>query len=782
VVRTLRVKRRRDLTRQKAQFGAVIVTLFLGVALYGATSDAYRNLDASYKQLYDELRFADLTVTGGPVQELARQARAGGALAAVRTVVDVPFRVGDAELVGRLVGMPAQRQPDVDRLYMLSGTYLDPGEPRGVVVEQHMASHFDLAIGDVMLAGGVSGWEEVHAVGVAASAEYLWPARSRQSLIEPLGDFGVLFAPEPLVRRLATPSTPLQVVIAQASPTLIETLAGEARSAGALEVLTQAEQPSNAALQEDVQGFGEMALLFPLLFLTAAAMATYVLLGRLVRAERAEIGMLSANGVPRRDIFRNYIGYGLIAGAAGGLAGAIVGMFLGRWITGAYTAAISVPITVTSLSVVTPLVGLVIALAAGAVSAIAPARAAMRMTPVEAMRGPMAAGTGRLSLLERLLPPLRRASGSWRLVLRDIGRSRRRTVSTMVGVVLSLMLVLVSWGMLDTTDILLSRQFDTIERQDAQLYPGTRVSASMLSDVSRVRGVAAVEHAAELPVSLSRAGRSYGTTLIGMEPDTVMHGFLLTTGETGTLRGGGILAGAALETQLSVAVGDTVEVRSPSLPNPITLRVDGFLDEPLGTLAYVSLPALRAAAGQTDALENTMFVRYTEGADPTQVQTDLRQVPGVAVVVDAKALARSVGGLMGLFYAFVGVMLVFGAVMSFALMFNTMSANVAERATEMATLRAAGVGRRTLSGILSRENLVVTAMGIVPGLALGTWLAAVFMDSFSSDLFSFSLQIRWSTLVLSALAMLGVALLSQWPGVRAVGRLDIASVVRERSL
>jgi putative ABC transport system permease protein len=128
------------------------------------------------------------------------------------------------------------------------------------------------------------------------------------------------------------------------------------------------------------------------------------------------------------------------------------------------------------------------------------------------------------------------------------------------------------------------------------------------------------------------------------------------------------------------------------------------------------------------------------------------------------------------------VMLVFGAVMSFALMFNTMSANVAERATEMATLRAAGVGRRTLSGILSRENLVVTAMGIVPGLALGTWLAAVFMDSFSSDLFSFSLQIRWSTLVLSALAMLGVALLSQWPGVRAVGRLDIASVVRERSL
>ena len=39
------------------------------------------------------------------------------------------------------------------------------------------------------------------------------------------------------------------------------------------DVYTRAEQPSNAALQEDLRGFEELSFFFPLLFLTAAAMA-----------------------------------------------------------------------------------------------------------------------------------------------------------------------------------------------------------------------------------------------------------------------------------------------------------------------------------------------------------------------------------------------------------------------------------------------------------------------------------------------------------------------------
>jgi putative ABC transport system permease protein len=56
------------------------------------------------------------------------------------------------------------------------------------------------------------------------------------------------------------------------------------------------------------------------------------------------------------------------------------------------------------------------------------------------------------------------------------------------------------------------------------------------------------------------------------------------------------------------------------------------------------------------------------------------------------------------------------------------------------------------------------------------------MASFQSDMFRFELYVKPLTLVWSALAILIVALISQWPGLRAVGRMDIARVVKERSL
>src|SRR5680860_249474 len=69
-----------------------------------------------------------------------------------------------------------------------------------------------------------------------------------------------------------------------------------------------------------------------------------------------------------------------------------------------------------------------------------------RMTPAEAMRGPMPSGRGGPALLERLLPPLRRLPAQAKMVLRGIGRNRRRSASTVTGVILALTLILTSWG------------------------------------------------------------------------------------------------------------------------------------------------------------------------------------------------------------------------------------------------------------------------------------------------------------------------------------------------
>jgi putative ABC transport system permease protein len=56
----------------------------------------------------------------------------------------------------------------------------------------------------------------------------------------------------------------------------------------------------------------------------------------------------------------------------------------------------------------------------------------------------------------------------------------------------------------------------------------------------------------------------------------------------------------------------------------------------------------------------------------------------------ARGLYETARGLLSLFYAFVAVMLCFGGLMAFALLFNTASVNAGERAPELAALELNG--------------------------------------------------------------------------------------------
>ena len=56
-----------------------------------------------------------------------------------------------------------------------------------------------------------------------------------------------------------------------------------------------------------------------------------------------------------------------------------------------------------------------------------------------------------------------------KLAWRNLWRNRRRTLYTMLGVVLSLTLVLVSWGMIDTIGSVLDLQYVEIQQEDASV-------------------------------------------------------------------------------------------------------------------------------------------------------------------------------------------------------------------------------------------------------------------------------------------------------------------------
>jgi putative ABC transport system permease protein len=789
----LRTKLRRDIRRTWALFAALVVMVMLGIALYGAADNSYRNLQGSYDNAFVVQGFPDLFVTGGDVAGYATERAADPAVAATRTRVqaELPMRVatsdGTDRFVGRVVGYPASGTPQVAGLTSLSGV-ANPA-PGTVLLEEHMAGTFGLSEGDSLTLTTAVGEVEVEVGGVVSSAEYLWLAPDRQQVIVPPRSFGVVFATESDARTWSgIPDNQALVLLTEegrADPAVLEGLRTAAVAAGAVEVLDREQQPSNALLQEDISGFEQMAVAFPVLFLSAAALVLYVLLTRRVAEERQIIGTLRAAGMRGRTIGWHYMSYGLLAGVLGALLGLPIGMALAGGMSRMYADIIGLPEQLTVFGGFggrTFVVGLAFAVLATGLAALAPARRAARTQPAEAMRGEVPASHVGRTWSERLVPGMRSASAKWRMIVRGIGRNTKRTVFSATGVALALILVLVSWAMIDTMNKLISVQFDEVSTANGQVLFAAPITDADVRKLASIDGVADVETVLTMPVSVAFGGSVYSTQATGYDPGTVMHGFIDKSGDPVALPQDGVLIDAGITKQLKgLEPGDTVALTLGTGPGARTTdaKVAAFTYQPLGT--FVSADKSWLAAQVPDAPETTALLTTVEGADPDAVRRAASQLPGVLAYVDTSALADAYDQYSGLFYVFIGAMLALGGAMAFAIIFTTMSVNIVERRRELATMRAAGVSYRAISGVVGGENLLVAAMGVIPGLILGVVAAKFMLQTYSSDQFTLDLYVRPLTLLLAALAILGVAALSQLPGLRAVRRMDVAQVVRERA-
>jgi putative ABC transport system permease protein len=346
-------------------------------------------------------------------------------------------------------------------------------------------------------------------------------------------------------------------------------------------------------------------------------------------------------------------------------------------------------------------------------------------------------------------------------------------LSTTVGVILSLTLILTSWGMVDTVEILLDRQFEVIQLQDAQIYfdPTAEGTLEALEDTE---GIERAEPVAQTSILVEANGEQYATELIAFDPDTEMHDF----GTAGPL-GAGLVVGRSLAGILGIDIGDDVRLIAGGGAGSLVLPIDGFVDEPLGTFVYGDRADVRTLTDTS--LTRSAMVTFADDVERNAMRRTLTDLPGVLAYADSQALYDTAQSLLSLFYAFVGVMLAFGALMAFALIFNTATVNAAERSAELAAMKVNGVSSGQIARLMAAENLLLTIVSILPGLAIGYGVSAVFMDTFSSDLFDFGLQMRGRTLLLSALAIVVVSAVAQWPTKRAIDSLDVARVVRERS-
>ncbi|MGA8259765.1 MAG: ABC transporter permease, partial [Arenicellales bacterium] len=335
----------RDLWHIKGQVLAIALVMASGVAVLVMSLTNIEALSESATAYYDRYRFADVfaEVKRAPEWIAGRAARIPG-VQAVETRVVRPAVLdiqGFAEpVVGKLISVPDDGEPLLNRLVIRSGRFPSPGSTSEVLLSEPFAQAQHLGIGDRFHAVINGNWRELRVVGTALSPEYVY-SLGPGALMPDNKRFGIIWMGRKALAAAfdldgAFNDISLRTMRGADQQLVIDRLDELLAPYGGIGAYDRSDQISNWFLSSEIRQLTTMSKILPTIFLAVAAFLTNMVLARLIAVERAEIGLLKAFGYNRYEIGWHYVKLTLAIGAIGVVIGGVVGFWLGRYNTQTY--------------------------------------------------------------------------------------------------------------------------------------------------------------------------------------------------------------------------------------------------------------------------------------------------------------------------------------------------------------------------------------------------------------------------------------------------------------
>lgn len=190
------------------------------------------------------------------------------------------------------------------------------------------------------------------------------------------------------------------------------------------------------------------------------------------------------------------------------------------------------------------------------------------------------------------------------------------------------------------------------------------------------------------------------------------------------------------------------------------------LSETTPYAAMISEKALLNLA--PNAAVNRVHVKLAEGADATQVQSDLATLDETLMVegaaLERQMYTRMINIALGMVVALLGV----SVLVSLVGVTNTLSLSVRERTRENGLLRALGLSRKQMRRMLAWEAVFIALTATVIGLALGVFFGWMGMLALPVQVETLVIEVPWLQLAGVVLVSLMSAVVAAWlPGRRA---------------
>ncbi|MBP8128440.1 MAG: FtsX-like permease family protein [Candidatus Hydrogenedentes bacterium] len=790
VMRILHRKLLRTLLKTPGQSLAVVMVVLCGTACYICIASAYRNLLLTRDTYYAQHRFADFEIhlERAPVTATAKLS----AITGVRRVrgrivqdvkVDVP---GERESrIGRLISMPDPREPVLNDICLRRGRYFSEGAQNEVILSERFAVKNGLELGGQVEVSVESRRYPLRIVGLALSPEYVYMIRNVQELVPSFERFGILWVPQAFAETALDMREACNNIVGVVDE--IETLDGVLERAeeilepyGVFAKTKRENQISNRFLSDEIKGLGVSARIIPAIFQGVAALILLVLLNRMVRTERTQIGLLKAYGYSNIQVAGHYLQFALILAVLGAVGAFGVGQWLAYGMIQMYVEVYQFPLLESRVypDVISRSIG--IAMVFAVLGALSAAIRAARIHPAESMR-PEAPRYAHRVWLERFTRLWRRLSFTGKMICRNISRNAFRAGINAFGVMVSAAILIVGFFTMDALHYGLDMQFHQMQRQDLKISFQLEQGRQTYYDVLRFDHVRDAEPVLEYPFEIRNGWRKKDIIVTGLPRGADMQRLLDENGTRVDVGEDGLSIDEHLALTLGISVGDRVVLKP--LMGRVTQEsevvVRRIYRQFLGVGAYMNIGALSHLLNEPFVM-NAALLRTEPGREP-DVNFALRDVAAVASIVSRERAYQAVLDTLAQSMRVMNVMLVlFAGVIAFAVIYNVTSVSLAERQRELASLRVMGLTVSEVGRIMYIENFVLGVLGLLAGFPSGFALCRLLIHAYDSDLYRLPFHISARTLGITTALTLAFIIAANLAVSVKVRRLDLVEVLKER--
>ena len=527
-------------------------------------------------------------------------------------------------------------------------------------------------------------------------------------------------------------------------------------------------------VDSDTASIESLSTVFTVVFFIVAILISLTTVTRMVEEERGLIGTYKALGFTDGEIRRKYLVYALGASILGAVLGDVGGfVILPEILFIFFRVMYLIPTYLLEFEVISGTVSGLFFIVGIAGAAIIACYSELKYVPAHLMR-PKAPKEGSRVFLEYIKPLWKRMSFLNKVTARNLFRYKKRMFMTLFGIMGCTALLVFGLAIKDSVSELMPLQYENIYSYDLLAATSADDNDKLISYMEKSPEVTEYLNLQVESVKLKNETKDSEKVQLMILPDGAdINRYLSLKNEkeeSVEIGNKGIYLTENASKILRLEVGDTAYIQKLDLIQEEVV-ITSLVKNYLGNNIYMSESAYREIFGVYEP--NGILANLSDSCtDQIGFSDKLAEEDWILSSVSTEDLKGTFSQAFTLINIVVYVVLVLAACLAFVVLFTLASINISERERELATIKVLGFYDKEVHSYVNKETLILTTIGILLGLPVGTAISSLLTDILNMPSIYFAVTIYERSYFIAAGIALVFAFIVQFLTDRSLDVID----------